>query len=200
VFKEKTQSNDDGISSINDAPEQQASRRTKDLASPQKGRKIEKAVYEEYEEHELVYVVDEREEIVPKETTYMIPEWFDIDKIPYHQMPEDDAHWYPSILNESYMRGIFQFDGVKMEKKKVWNVPHIMLSLLDKITEGDMRSYTKRDLQYLCVCMGVKEPGIGWANAAPPTGKNSDMIRALLKADNDHQQWCNHWFQTRSGR
>lgn len=38
-------------------------------------------------------------EWIPQETEEMKPEWFDIDKIPYEEMWEDDYIWLPEVLN-----------------------------------------------------------------------------------------------------
>lgn len=37
---------------------------------------------------------------LPIETEEMTPEWFDIDKIPYDKMWEDDKTWLPRVLNK----------------------------------------------------------------------------------------------------
>ena len=45
----------------------------------------------------------------PRETSHIKPEWFEFDKIPYSQMPADDAVWYPPFLNGKLQRGKFHF-------------------------------------------------------------------------------------------
>ena len=48
------------------------------------------------------------------ETDEATPIWTDIDKIPYHDMWEDDAHWLPLLLKRKTFRGYFVFDGEKL--------------------------------------------------------------------------------------
>jgi hypothetical protein len=46
--------------------------------------------------------------------------WFDFDKIPFHEMPLDDAIWYPQVLNEGKLiRGSFSFGS--WEEKEIKN-------------------------------------------------------------------------------
>jgi len=40
----------------------------------------------------------------------MIPEWFDIDKIPYEKMWVDDMHWLPHVLAGKFVNATFVFD------------------------------------------------------------------------------------------
>jgi len=49
----------------------------------------------------------------PVESEEMKPEWFDIDKIPYHEMWEDDKIWLPRVLNGEYIEYefIYGLDG-----------------------------------------------------------------------------------------
>jgi 8-oxo-dGTP diphosphatase len=49
-----------------------------------------------------------------RETDEATPIWTDIDKIPYHDMWEDDAHWLPLLLKRNKFRGYFVFDGEKL--------------------------------------------------------------------------------------
>ena len=46
----------------------------------------------------------------PKESDEMKPEWFDIDKIPYDKMFEDDRYWLPLVLEGKKVNGFFEFD------------------------------------------------------------------------------------------
>jgi len=46
----------------------------------------------------------------PKETEEMAPKWFDIKKIPYEQMWDDDILWLPKVLNGKIVEGNFLFD------------------------------------------------------------------------------------------
>jgi hypothetical protein len=56
----------------------------------------------------------------PIETEEMKPKWFDIAKIPYDQMWEDDKYWLPEVINGKYLEGIFTFnDDNHMIKHKI---------------------------------------------------------------------------------
>jgi ADP-ribose pyrophosphatase YjhB (NUDIX family) len=46
----------------------------------------------------------------PTETEEMAPKWFDIKKIPYDQMWDDDILWLPKVLNGKIVEGNFLFD------------------------------------------------------------------------------------------
>jgi len=46
----------------------------------------------------------------PKESEEMKPQWFDIDKIPYDKMFEDDKYWLPEVLEGKKINGFFEFD------------------------------------------------------------------------------------------
>lgn len=46
----------------------------------------------------------------PKESDEMKPQWFDIDKIPYDKMFEDDKYWMPEVLKGKKINGFFEFD------------------------------------------------------------------------------------------
>jgi 8-oxo-dGTP diphosphatase len=48
------------------------------------------------------------------ETPEAIPVWTDLDKIPYHDMWQDDPHWIPLLLKRSKFHGYFVFDGDKL--------------------------------------------------------------------------------------
>ena len=48
------------------------------------------------------------------ETDEATPIWTDIDKIPYHDMWEDDSYWLPLLLKRKTFRGYFVFDGEKL--------------------------------------------------------------------------------------
>lgn len=45
----------------------------------------------------------------PKETEEMKPQWFEFEKIPFHQMWEDDKHWLPMVLNGKKIKAEFLF-------------------------------------------------------------------------------------------
>ena len=52
----------------------------------------------------------------PQETEEMKPQWFDIDKIPYDQMWDDDRYWFPWFLQNKKFKAHFYFD--KYDKVK----------------------------------------------------------------------------------
>ena len=55
----------------------------------------------------------------PIETVEATPMWFEIAKVPYDDMWEDDRHWLPEVLAGKRFRGWFEFDGEKMLSKDV---------------------------------------------------------------------------------
>ncbi len=50
----------------------------------------------------------------PTETSEAIPLWFDLDKIPYQEMWEDDDIWLPLVLQGKRFNGRYIFDGDAM--------------------------------------------------------------------------------------
>lgn len=46
----------------------------------------------------------------PTESEEMKPVWFDLDKIPYENMFQDDKIWLPLALNGKLLKGNFEFD------------------------------------------------------------------------------------------
>jgi len=60
----------------------------------------------------------------PIETEEMaFPKWFNIDKIPFDQMWDDDKHWLPHVLEEKKLKAKFVFD--KEEKIADHNIEFI---------------------------------------------------------------------------
>ncbi len=55
----------------------------------------------------------------PIETDEATPMWFDVDKVPFHEMWEDDQHWLPHVLAGGSFQGWFEFDGERMLSKRV---------------------------------------------------------------------------------
>ena len=45
----------------------------------------------------------------PKETEEMAFEWFDLDKIPYNKMWDDDKYWLPKVLDGKILKAKFVF-------------------------------------------------------------------------------------------
>lgn len=45
----------------------------------------------------------------PIETEEMMPQWFDINNIPFHAMWPDDIHWMPFFLENKLFKGHFLF-------------------------------------------------------------------------------------------
>ena len=80
-------------------------------------------------EHECVLILNNSREkeallkdytelsVSAKETIRVIPKWFKVEDIPYAEMPEDDMHWYPKVIEASIVDeekkihgGYFTFD------------------------------------------------------------------------------------------
>ncbi|KAG2456217.1 8ODP triphosphatase, partial [Polypterus senegalus] len=47
----------------------------------------------------------------PAESDEMKPQWFNCDKIPFHQMWPDDIYWFPLMLKKKKFLGYFKFQG-----------------------------------------------------------------------------------------
>ncbi|MBR9680522.1 MAG: 8-oxo-dGTP diphosphatase [Candidatus Altiarchaeota archaeon] len=56
----------------------------------------------------------------PTETDEAIPLWYDLDKIPYNEMWEDDVEWLPQVLSGKIVMGRFWFNNWKIDKRKIW--------------------------------------------------------------------------------
>ena len=52
--------------------------------------------------------------VQPERTPAFEPVWVDFDDVPFADMPEDDAVWYPSFLRGAIMCGEFKFDGTRL--------------------------------------------------------------------------------------
>jgi len=59
--------------------------------------------------HAHVYLCDKWEG-EPKESEEMIPEWFDKDSLPLHDMWDDDQYWLPRVLVGEKLRCVFTLD------------------------------------------------------------------------------------------
>eukprot|EP00040_Diaphanoeca_grandis_P012008 m.292355 g.292355 ORF g.292355 m.292355 type:complete len:178 (-) comp229665_c0_seq1:18-551(-) len=70
----------------------------------------------EYQELQLVCDVDDHAMFTPTNSTLFSPlGWIPFEHIPYFEMPEDDAIWYPQVLNSNaILEGEFKFDGTKL--------------------------------------------------------------------------------------
>ena len=62
-------------------------------------------------EHECVLILNSREkeallkdyteaDKVTKESISVVPKWFKVEDTPYAEMPEDDVHWYPKVIDD----------------------------------------------------------------------------------------------------
>jgi 8-oxo-dGTP pyrophosphatase MutT (NUDIX family) len=50
----------------------------------------------------------------PRETESMIPEWHDIDKIPFERMLESDPHWLPQLIRgEKFRTNVYYREKAK---------------------------------------------------------------------------------------
>jgi 8-oxo-dGTP diphosphatase len=50
----------------------------------------------------------------PAETSEGAPMWFELDRLPYDEMWEDDPLWLPHVIAGRRFRGRFVFDGDRM--------------------------------------------------------------------------------------
>ena len=50
----------------------------------------------------------------PAETDEAIPIWTPIEKIPFHEMWEDDIYWLPQVLFGKYVNARFVFEGERL--------------------------------------------------------------------------------------
>jgi len=64
--------------------------------------------YEE-QDHLVHFFKTDKFEGNPKESEEMKPEWFDVNKIPYDKMWDDDQYWMPWLLGDRKFEGIFKF-------------------------------------------------------------------------------------------
>ena len=59
----------------------------------------------------------------PTESDEMIPEWFDLDKIPYDKCFPDDKYWLPLVLSGKRIEGNFKFDeNFKLLKHEITEI------------------------------------------------------------------------------
>jgi 8-oxo-dGTP diphosphatase len=54
-----------------------------------------------------------------RETDEATPLWTDLDKIPYHEMWQDDPHWLPLLVARRKFRGYFMFDVEQLLSHRV---------------------------------------------------------------------------------
>ena len=50
----------------------------------------------------------------PSETPEAEPFWCPVDRIPYHQMWQDDRYWLPAMLDGKQFEAFFTFEGDRM--------------------------------------------------------------------------------------
>ena len=62
----------------------------------------------------------------------IVPEWIALDRVPYDQMPADDALWYPPVLLEGgdLLRGSFTFRGQQLLEHHLERVSSVELQEL----------------------------------------------------------------------
>ncbi|MBR9689588.1 MAG: 8-oxo-dGTP diphosphatase [Candidatus Altiarchaeota archaeon] len=56
----------------------------------------------------------------PEETDEATPLWFDIDKIPFSEMWEDDIEWLPQVLAGKTILARFWFEDWKIKDRRIW--------------------------------------------------------------------------------
>lgn len=56
----------------------------------------------------------------PTETDEAVPLWYDVNKIPYGEMWEDDKEWLYEVLSGKVVLGRFWFTDWKLKKRKIW--------------------------------------------------------------------------------
>ncbi len=66
-----------------------------------------------YAIHVHVYRADAHEG-EPRETDEAVPFWFDVDRIPYQEMWEDDELWLPLVFAGTRFDGCYVFDDDRM--------------------------------------------------------------------------------------
>jgi len=148
---------------------------------------------EEFDEYEFLYEADHEESISATETDLAIPEWVDVESIPYESMPADDLEWYPTVLQGKSMRGSFTFRGKDMIEKEIWEVEEIILDVFQDVKDGDLSRLNMGELKHLAEGIGLKKPGSGWPKVAPPLARKIDLIRALRDQDKEYQKWRDLW-------
>ncbi|KAI9562934.1 hypothetical protein GHT06_010390 [Daphnia sinensis] len=58
----------------------------------------------------------------PFETEEMIPKWFKLQDIPFHEMWADDRLWFPLLLSGKKFQGYFLFQGHDVILKHALNI------------------------------------------------------------------------------
>ncbi|XP_028669759.1 oxidized purine nucleoside triphosphate hydrolase [Erpetoichthys calabaricus] len=62
----------------------------------------------------------------PAESEEMKPQWFNCDKIPFHQMWPDDIYWFPLMMQKKKFLGYFKFQGHDIIlEQKLQEVEHL---------------------------------------------------------------------------
>lgn len=61
--------------------------------------------------HQLHVYITEEYTGEPQETEEAVPEWIEIDEIPYNRMWPDDKYWMPIMFEGINFEAVFQFDG-----------------------------------------------------------------------------------------
>lgn len=83
--------------------------------TPIKFNKVADITFDEYYKNEQtlmrvhVFTSDEWEG-QPTESEEMVPQWFNVDNVPYSDMWPDDPYWLPQVLNGSKVTAHFKLD------------------------------------------------------------------------------------------
>lgn len=118
-----------------ETPEQAMIRETEEeiFVTPTEYEKVGIINFIEYYKDELatinmhVYVATKWDK-TPKESIEMLPEWFEIDNLPWNDMLPDDSFWLPFVLEEKKIKAHFEFD-------KAWNLIKKKVEIVEEIDE-----------------------------------------------------------------
>lgn len=69
--------------------------------------------------HDCHIFITTRWEGEPAESEEMRPQWFPVQKIPYHTMWADDTLWYPLMLDGKQFKGTITLDGDKVYRHDI---------------------------------------------------------------------------------
>jgi len=77
----------------------------------------------------------------PAETSEMVPQWFDVDKIPFDKMWQDDPLWFPSMLGGKPFVGKFLFKQTHVMATQ--NITHVEADALPPMPPVDSETHSR---------------------------------------------------------